>query len=140
MLRGISRKWGRAAAVAVVVGALGVFGGASVVSAAGPLDGLTIPAADPALTFVAPTPDQPNYDARLQAFLAATVPDTWNGQPVQFLSTLNATNDSGDVVLGLPTSEPAADPHNPQFIYQRFQNGVLFYNAAAGTTSILPLS
>jgi len=72
----------------------------------------------------------------VQTFLDATVPDIWNGQPVQFLSTLN---DTGDDVLGLPTSEPAADPHNPQFVYQRFQNGVLFYNGAEGTTSVLPL-
>jgi hypothetical protein len=122
----------------LVAGALGfaVLVTPGVVSAAGPLDGLTIPPADPALVFVAPTPDQPNYDARLQAFVSATVPDEWNGQPVQFLSTLN---DTGVDVLGLPTSEPAADPNNPQFIYQRFQNGVLFYNGAEGTTSVLPL-
>ena len=104
--------------------------------AAGPLDGLTVPAADPALAFVAPTPDQPNYDARLQAFLEITVPDTWNGLPVQFLSTLN---DTGVDVLGLPTSMPKADPNNPDFVYQRFQNGLLFYNATDGTTSVLSL-
>jgi hypothetical protein len=106
-------------------------------NAQGPLDGLTIPQPDPALVFVAPSPDQPNYDARVQAFLQATVPDTWNGQPVQFLSTLN---DTGVDVLGLPTSSPARDPNNPNFIYQRFQNGVLFYNGSEGTTSVLPLS
>jgi hypothetical protein len=107
-----------------------------VVAAAGPSDGLTVPPQDPALVFVAPTPDQPNYSARLEAFLEATVPDTWNGRPVAFLSTLN---DTGVDALGLPTSQPAADPNNPQFVYQRFQNGVLFYNAAEGTTSVLPL-
>ena len=124
------------ASVTVVLG-LSVAAGSGVASAAGPLDGLTIPAIDPALVFVAPTPDQPNYDARVQAFLSITVPDMWNGQPVDFLSTLNNTS---DVALGLPTSEPAADPHNPQFVYQRFQNGVLFYNAADGTTSALMFS
>jgi hypothetical protein len=107
-----------------------------VVSASGPLDGLSVPPADPALIFVAPTPDQPNYDARLQAFLLATVPDEWNGQPVAFYSTLS---EAGADVLGVPTSEVAADPNNPQFIYQRFQNGVLFFNGAEGTTSVLPL-
>jgi hypothetical protein len=106
-----------------------------VVSASGPLDGLTVPPADPALMFVEPTPDQPNYDARLQAFIQATVPDDWNGQPVGFYSTLS---DTGVDALGLPTSGVAADPNNPQFIYQRFQNGVLFYNGAEGTTSVLP--
>jgi hypothetical protein len=126
-------KLGRATAVAAVV-AVGLLVGTSVASAAGPLDGLTIPAVDPALVFVAPTPDQPNYDARAQTFLDATVPDVWNGQPVQFLSTVTDTYDA----VGLPTSEPAADPHNPQFVYQRFQNGVLFYNGSEGTTSVLP--
>ena len=121
-----------AAGAALVVGLL--MPGAAM--AAGPLDGLTVPAADPALAFVAPTPDQPNYDARLQAFLEVTVPDTWNGMPVQFLSTLD---DTGVDVLGLPTSMPKADPNNPDFVYQRFQNGLLFYNATDGTTSVLAL-
>jgi len=109
----------------------------AVVSAAGPLDGLTVPQVDPALVFVEPTPDQPNYDARLAAFLEATVPDEWNGMPVQFYSMLN---DTGVDVLGLPTSAVTPDPNNPQFVYQRFQNGILFFNAAEGTTSVLPLS
>jgi hypothetical protein len=125
-----------AAAVALLLVCVGLVGSTGISLAAGPLDGLSIPAVDPALVFVAPTPDQPNYDARVQAFLSITVPDVWNGEPVDFLSTLN---DTGADVLGLPTSEPAADPHNPQFVYQRFQHGVLFYNAAEGTTSVLPL-
>jgi hypothetical protein len=125
------------AAVSVALACVGLVGGVGMSLAAGPLDGLTIPGVDPALVFVTPTPDQPNYDARLQAFLSVTVPDEWNGQPVDFLSTLN---DTGADVLGAPTSEPAADPHNPQFVYQRFQNGVLFYNAAEGTTSAVLFS
>jgi hypothetical protein len=124
-----------------VVGALSVMAAVAAtpasVAAAGPLDGLGVPAADPSLVFVAPTPNQPNYSARLEAFLEATVPDTWNGEPVAFLSTLN---DTGADVLGLPTSMPAADPNNPNFVYQRFQNGVLFYNATDDTTSVLPLA
>src|ERR1700687_3893640 len=36
------------------------------------LDGLTVPTADPAVAFVAPTPDQPNYSARLQVFVQNT--------------------------------------------------------------------
>src|ERR1051326_2158282 len=124
-----------------VVGALSVMAAVAAtpasVAAAGPLDGLGVPTAEPSLVFVAPTPDQPNYSARLEAFLDATVPDTWNGEPVAFLSTLN---DTGSDVLGLPTSMPAADPNNPNFVYQRFQNGILFYNATDDTTSVLPLA
>jgi len=101
------------------------------------IDGLSVPAADAAMAFVAPTPDQPNYAARLQVFLQNIVPDSWNGQPVQFLSTFNS--EGGASVLGLPTSAPKADPGNPSFVYQRFQNGILFYDAAASTTQQLPL-
>jgi uncharacterized protein with LGFP repeats len=109
--------------------------GATNALADGVNNGMTLPTNDPALTFVAPSVDQPNYTARLDVFLQATVPDMWNGQPVQFLSTYN---DAGGVdALGLPTSEPKADPANPNFVYQRFQNGVLFYNATEGSTQAL---
>jgi hypothetical protein len=97
--------------------------------------GLAVPPADPVLAFVAPDTDLPNYSARLEVFLQATVPETWNGQPVAFLS---AFDDAGGVdVLGLPTSAPKADPSNPNFVYQRFQNGVLFYNATETSTQAL---
>jgi hypothetical protein len=101
------------------------------------LNGLTLPAADPAIAFVTPSPDQPNYAARLQVFTQSSVPDSWNGQPVQFWSAYTAAG--GAAVWGLPTSAPKADPNNPHFIYQRFQNGVLLYDASAGTTQALPL-
>ncbi|MCA1646323.1 MAG: hypothetical protein LC797_12990 [Chloroflexi bacterium] len=105
--------------------------------AATQLDGLTVPASDAALAFVTPSPDQPNYSARVQIFLLSVVPDFWNGQPVQFLSTFNS--EGGTAVLGMPTSSPKADPGNPSFVYQRFQNGILFYDASAATTTPLPL-
>lgn len=98
--------------------------------------GLTLPAPDPALAFVAPSPDQLNYTSRRVEFLRATVPDAWNGQPLQFFSVLTA--DSVDV-WGMPTSSPTADPRNPSFVYQRFQNGILLFNAASSTTDVLPL-
>jgi hypothetical protein len=101
------------------------------------LNGLTVPAADPELAFIAPTPDQPNYAARLQVFVQGSVPDTFSGQPVQFLSTYNS--DGGAAVWGLPTSTPKTDPNNPNFIYQRFQNGILFYDGSSASTQPLPL-
>lgn len=94
------------------------------------LNGLTVPTANPATAFVAPTPDQSNYMARLQVYIAASV-----NEP--FLSTY--TTSGGPAVWGLPTSTAIADPNNPNFSYQRFQNGILFYDATAGTTQPLPL-
>jgi hypothetical protein len=94
------------------------------------LAGLTVPAASAPAAFVAPTPDQPNYMARLQVFVQTIVPEP-------FLSTYNASG--GPAVWGVPTSAAAVDPRNPNFFYQRFQNGILFYDASAGTTHALPL-
>ncbi len=90
--------------------------------------GLTVPPADPAMAFVAPTPDQPDYSARLQIFIQSVVSDP-------FLSAYNANG--GASVWGLPTSGAKTDPANPNFAYQRFQGGVFFNDMTAGTT--LPL-
>jgi hypothetical protein len=90
------------------------------------LDGLTVPAADPAVAYVTPSPDQPNYSARLAAFLSATV-------PAQFQAVY------AQDVWGLPTSAPKADPNNPSFVYQRFQNGILMADSASGAVGPLPL-
>jgi hypothetical protein len=92
--------------------------------------GLSVPPADPAIGFVAPTPDQPNYPARLAVYLQGTIPEP-------FWSAFNALG--GASVWGLPTSTPKADPNNPHFIYQRFSNGIFLNDADAGTTTPLPL-
>jgi hypothetical protein len=94
------------------------------------LAGLTVPAANPATAFVAPGPDQPNYSARLQVFMQTVVEEPFQSAYI---------SSGGWAVWGLPTSGPSADPHNPNFAYQRFQNGILFYDASAGTTRALPL-
>ncbi len=101
------------------------------------LNGLTVPPPDPAIAFVTPSPDQANYAARLQVFLQNSVPDVWAGQRVNFWSTYASTG--GADVWGAPTSAPRADPNNPDFVYQRFQNGILLYDSTAGTTQALPL-
>ena len=37
-------------------------------------------------------------------------------------------------IWGLPTSKPTPDPNNSQFIYQRFQRGIMHYSAACPCT------
>jgi hypothetical protein len=98
-------------------------------------DGLTVPAPDGALAMLTPTSDQTNYVARLAEFVRATVPDSWGGQPVAFGSMASNALD----VWGMPLSSPAADPRNPAFVYQRFANGILMYDATSGTTGALAL-
>jgi hypothetical protein len=90
------------------------------------LDGLTVPAADAATAFVTPSPDQPNYAARLAAFISATV-------------TPQVQSAYAQDVWGLPTSPARVDPNNPNFIYQRFQNGILMYDASTGSVGALPV-
>jgi hypothetical protein len=123
-MRGLKRFVLAGVLATVLIGPGSVFG-------AGALDGLSVPAADPALVFVAPSMDQPNYAARAAAFVQSTVADLF----------LSAYNDNGGLdVLGLPTSGAITDPNNPNFVYQRFQNGFLFYNATDDSYSVLPLA
>ena len=101
------------------------------------------PAHDPAVAGAAPPPDTPAYGAAVLAHLRATVPDTFQGQPVNFLQTYLAAApgaQGGQAALvalelwGFPTSLPAADPTNAGFVYQRFQRGILHYDATTGAT------
>ncbi len=41
---------------------------------------------------------------------------------------------------GLPTSRPAPDPNNGDFAYQRFQRGVMHFDASTGRTQGLLLA
>src|SRR5262249_55788787 len=43
-------------------------------------------------------------------------------------------------IWGLPTSQPAADPANGSFIYQRFQRGVFMYDAGSGLSQPMLLA
>lgn len=104
----------------------------------------TIPSHDPAVALAAPQPNAPDYGRLVQNYLLASVPDRWDNQPVNFLQAyLRAAPASAHGSLryllaleiwGFPTSKPARDPNNSNFIYQRFQRGILQYNATEGTT------
>jgi polysaccharide biosynthesis protein PslG len=120
-------------------------------------NGSTLPAADPALIAGAPLPSDPAYASKAIEFVRANAPETFDGQPVKFATTfLNSVrledafpDGSGDASLlpllnlqlwGLPTSQPAYDPNNHEFIYQRFQRGVMHYDKGCQCTLGLLLS
>jgi N-acetylmuramoyl-L-alanine amidase len=123
------------------------------------VNGSTFPAPDPAVISQAPRPDAPNYHEQTLQFVRAMAPDTFDGQPVNFGRTFfsavrpedafpKGTPPGGDALLpyfnlevwGLPTSRPAHDPNNPDFIYQRFQRGVMHYDKGCGCTQGLLLA
>lgn len=104
----------------------------------------TFPSHDEAVATAAPGPDAPNYGQAVLAHLTMTVPDEWEGKPVNFRATYMAAAGGGTSaraaldaleVWGFPTSEPASDPDNDAFVYQRFQRGVLHYDAGTGSTA-----
>ncbi len=120
------------------------------------IDGLTLPAADPDIQANAPTPDQDDYATQALAFVNLYVPDSWNGQPVNFQNTFLNTVTCADAfgtdtcdtsqlpgfdlqMWGLPTSLPTSDPLNSDFVYQRFQRGIMHFSLTTGVTQGLLL-
>lgn len=117
----------------------------------------TFPAPEQMLIQTAPAPSQPDYGSSAMAFVQANVPDQWDGLQVNFLQAFMDTvryDDAfplgnGDRALvpmmnlelwGLPTSGPAYDPNNHNFVYQRFQRGIMHYDTTTGVTQALLLA
>ena len=117
------------------------------------IDGLSLPAVDLELLANSPATGSPDYAEQGLAFVNAYVPDEWEGMQVNYLSTFLNTVSCADAfeadpaacdesllpvyaleIWGLPTSLPTPDPVNPEFVYQRFQRGILHYSRATGLT------
>jgi hypothetical protein len=99
------------------------------------VNGSQFPAADPTLKNNTPQVGSPTYSTDILSFINQYVPDTFAGEPVNFLQHFNSTG--GLVIWGAPISNPAPDPSNGNFIYQRFQRGIMHYIAGTGTESVL---
>jgi hypothetical protein len=112
------------------------------------VNGSTFPAPDAALKAITPTPEDPGYASAILEFVRAHAPDVWEGEPVNFGQTFfslvspEQVGTDDPTVLGLvnlelwgpPTSTPARDPHNANFIYQRFQRGIMHYTVGRRQT------
>ena len=86
--------------------------------------------------------------------MRATAPDTFEGEPVNFGTTFFNTVTAADApdadpallpgfnlqIWGAPTSNPARDPANNNFIYQRFQRGIMHYDKGCTCTQGLLLA
>lgn len=118
------------------------------------MNGSTFPASDPDVTAPTPKVTDPNYGSSILAFVRANAPDTFDGQPVNFgktfFNTIDATTGGTTdanllglqdlEIWGAPTSRPAYDPTNRNFIYQRFQRGIMHYDKTCGCTQGLLLA
>jgi IPT/TIG domain-containing protein len=120
------------------------------------IDGLSLPPVDPDMVAAAPTPDDPDYATQALAFINVYVPDSWDGQAVNFQTTFLNTVTCSDAfgtddcdpsqlpamdlqMWGLPTSLPTSDPLNSDFVYQRFQRGIMHFSRTSGLTQGLLL-
>jgi N-acetylmuramoyl-L-alanine amidase len=123
------------------------------------MNGSTFPAPDQSVISQSPKPDAPDYLAKAMDFVRATAPDSFDGQDVNFSKTFFSSVTAQDAfpngvppgddalvpyfnleIWGLPTSKPAHDPTNPDFIYQRFQRGIMHYDKGCGCTQGLLLA
>jgi len=110
-------------------------------------NGAQMPAYDS--TLVATAPSSTDAAATL-AWVKAHAPDSFQGMPVNFYQTFintvsaaTAFPSGGDSSLlpgfdlelwGIPTSNPQFDPNNHNFIYLRFQRGIMHYDAGCNCT------
>jgi hypothetical protein len=119
--------------------------------------GSTVPAPDPDLIAAAPLATDAAFASKAIEFARANAPETFDGEPVRFFSTFQSSvglddafpQGSADASLlpllnlqlwGLPTSKPAYDPNNHEFIYLRFQRGVMHYDKGCRCTQGLLLT
>jgi hypothetical protein len=99
------------------------------------VNGSTFPAPDPTMKNNTPQVGSPTYSTDIVNFVNQNVPDMFSGQAVNFNQHFNTTG--GLTIWGAPISQPAPDPANNNFIYQRFQRGIMHYIAGTGTESVL---
>jgi hypothetical protein len=114
------------------------------------VNGSVFPAHDPAVASAGPPPGAPGYGEAVLDHLLAVVPRTFEGLPVDFFGVFVST--ASDTPLsppsaalrnlelwGFPTSRPASDPTNRDFVYQRFQRGIMHYSRPdEATRGVLP--
>lgn len=121
------------------------------------INGSTFPEIDPEVVAATPGINDPNYDVRIQEFVRAYSPEEWQGRPVRFYTTFLNTvryedafpRGDGDPYLvpllnlelwGVPRSRPRFDPANRNFIYLRYQRGIMHYDESCRCTQGLLLA
>jgi len=120
------------------------------------VNGSTFPGPDNGLAEAAPKPGQDGYFEKLLDFVKEKSPDKWENLPTDFHKTFNETVRYEDAypdgkmdrgimpainleLWGVPISPPAYDPNNKNFVYLRFQRGIMHYDKTSGATQGLLL-
>jgi N-acetylmuramoyl-L-alanine amidase len=115
------------------------------------------PALDTGVVGQSPAPGSPSYATRVLDYVRSTAPDSWKSLQVNFSRAFQNTVTAADAfpgqradagilaglnleMWGVPTSQPAFDPRNEHFVYQRYQRGIMHFDRATGTTQGLLLA
>jgi len=115
------------------------------------VNGSTFPAPDPSVQGAVPSPSSPTYSTDVVNFVQQNAPNSFNGRATNywnsFLSTVTMAqafpSGNGDTSLlpgfdlemwGAVTSRPIVDPANTNFIYLRFQRGIMMFDGSTNLT------
>ena len=110
------------------------------------VNGSILPVPDAGLKAETPPVGSPGYGDDIVDFVRDNAPDSFDGLAVGFGKTffgaiIGADNPLIDLeVWGAPISRPRRDPANDNFVYQRFQRGIMHFDAATGRTQGLLLA
>jgi hypothetical protein len=114
------------------------------------VNGSSLPSPDAAMKAQTPSVSSGNYGAEIIEFVRDNAPDSFEGQSVafskSFFGLITAVIAGSDnplfnlEVWGAPISRPRRDPGNANFVYQRFQRGVMHFDATTGRTQGLLLA
>ncbi|GEM_PF-1065335 len=121
------------------------------------INGSGYPANDSTIAAQAPLPGTSDYGTRIVDFVRSHAPDQFEGLNVNFFQAFQNTVTLQDAypegggnpslipllnleIWGAPTSNPARDPSNSNFVYLRFQRGIMHFDATTGSTQGLLLA
>ncbi|MHB0871456.1 MAG: Vgb family protein [Chloroflexota bacterium] len=121
------------------------------------INGSSYPANDSFIAAQAPVPGSADYGTRIVDFVRSYAPDQFEGMNVNFYQAFQNTVTLQDAypegggnpallpllnleIWGAPTSRPARDPNNGNFVYLRFQRGIMHYDKTSGYTQGLLLA
>jgi hypothetical protein len=110
------------------------------------VNGSALPPPDAGMKAETPAVGGPEYGSAIVDFVRDNAPDSFDGMTVGFGKTffsavIGADNPLIDLeVWGAPISRPRRDPGNDNFVYQRFQRGIMHFDAGTGRTQGLLLA
>lgn len=111
------------------------------------INGSVFPEPDERLKNRTPSVGSPDYATEIVAFVERNAPEEWRGLPVRFWTTFRTTVPSSEGaplynldIWGAPISEPAYDPTNQGFVYQRYQRGIMHFDVTCMCTQGLLLA